>query len=128
MVAVSSRRIASTLKDLLDKGVSEKVVTNQLAGYLIDHKQLGRTDEILSSLDEILAENGIVSAEVITAHQLGAEAKNAVMTFVKDKTAATKVELKETVNSSVLGGLIIRTPTSELDMSVARQIKRLRSV
>ena len=70
-------------------------------------------------------EQGIESATLTTASELNQNTRQQVLDFIK-KQGANKVELKEYVDKSIIGGAILTLGDKQLDVSVARQIKDLK--
>ena len=70
-------------------------------------------------------EQGIESATLTTASELNQNTRQQVLDFIK-KQGVNKVELKEYVDKSIIGGAILTLGDKQLDVSVARQIKDLK--
>ena len=71
--------------------------------------------------------NNIVSATVITAAPLDEALKSEVINFIK-KHGDDNVELTEKVDSTIIGGAIIRMGDKQLDASAAKAIFELRKI
>ena len=71
--------------------------------------------------------NNIETATVTTATQLNEELKKEVIKFVEQQ-GNKKVELKEVVNSKIIGGAIIRMGDKQLDTSVSKEVSELRKI
>ena len=117
---LSRQKLATYIADQLKAGNSDAL--NQLAAYLVE---TGRTDEaerIVLSAQELLERDGYVYAEVTTATKLSAEMK----TKVADLLQATDIEIKETIDPDVLGGIRVKTPSRLFDATIARRLQNLR--
>ena len=73
------------------------------------------------------AHNNIVSATVITAATLDEALKSEVINFIK-KHGDDNVELAEKVDSTIIGGAIIRMGDKQLDASAVKAIFELRKI
>ena len=78
-----------------------------------------------SFIQQYNVHKGIVSAEVITSFPLTGEIKTKMLTLVKDKTNQ-EVELKEKIDSSIIGGFILRIGDQQLDESLSSKLLDLR--
>jgi F0F1-type ATP synthase delta subunit len=68
---------------------------------------------------------GKLTVEVTSAHPLTTEARRNLTTFLQTNTKADSVALHETVDESLIGGLIAKTPSAELDVSVQHTLRQL---
>jgi F-type H+-transporting ATPase subunit delta len=73
------------------------------------------------------AHNKIETATVITADSLDEVLKSEVINFIK-KHGEDNVELTEKVDSTIIGGAIIRMGDKQLDASVSKAIFELRQI
>ena len=73
------------------------------------------------------AHNKIETATVITANPLDEALKYEVIEFIK-KHGECNVELTEKVDSTIIGGTIIRMGDKQLDASVSKAISELRQI
>jgi len=73
------------------------------------------------------AHNKIEAATVITADSLDESLKSEVINFIK-KHGEDNVELTEKVDSTIIGGAIIRMGGKQLDASVSKAIFELRQI
>lgn len=124
---VSRRRIAQALVSQLEAGDPASLVMRRAAAYLFDHKRLDEVDLLLKSLYEVLAERGLVLAEITTAQPLDEALKQAIKDYVTKTHQDSAVAINEQVDSSLLGGVVIQTPKRTLDASIASQLKKLRT-
>ena len=125
--AASKRRIALAVVAQLEAGEAVSTVMRRLAAFIVTERMQSQLDLVLRSIKEVMAERGQVVAEVITARQLGSELRTAIKQYVIDSSDAEHVSLDETVDESLLGGVIIRTPGRELDASLRTALRKLRT-
>lgn len=67
----------------------------------------------------------IALAEVISATELRDDQKHAVVERVKAMTQSTDVELETSIDSDLIGGVIVRVGSQVIDASLRGQIRRL---
>ena len=75
-----------------------------------------------------LKERGHLVASVTSARKLNAEERAELVKMLKQETKAKTVELKETVDESLVGGVIVHTPDAELDASLRARLARLKTI
>jgi F-type H+-transporting ATPase subunit delta len=75
--------------------------------------------------DELLAAEGTLSADVRSAFALTSASRDSIVAMLKRETGANTVELNETVEPELIGGVIITTPQLALDASIKRQLTQL---
>lgn len=128
MQAISRRKIAAHIASELAAGKAVKPLLHQAASYLIERRQTNQAELLIRDVESILArDHGIVLAEVISARELSAGLIKNIEQFVKNEEGATQVEVNTSIDPSLLGGVIIRTPRAELDTTVRKQLNALRS-
>lgn len=122
---MTRREIAKQVAPLLLEGKNTKKLTKQLAALLVDE---GRTKEIDLLMNDIAVEMerlGHSNVEVRSAHKLSSRVLRDLEKTVKELTNADSVTLNETIDQSLVGGLIATTPTVEIDLSVRTKLKAL---
>jgi F0F1-type ATP synthase delta subunit len=127
-MAVSRRVLARHIARQLAGGDGRRTVLTQLAAYLVVHKRLDELELLVADISRNLAKLGTVKATVTVAHPLDAELKRAVEQYVKRIENATTVQIEESIDPAVLGGIIVETPHKRFDAAVSTQLTRLRNV
>lgn len=128
MQTLSRRKLATYIASELINGAAVKPLLQKAASYLVEHKQVGQAELLVRDLEAILArDHGVVLAQVISARELSAALLKNIEQFVKSSESAKQVEVATSVDPSLLGGVIIRTPRAELDTTVRKQLNDLRS-
>lgn len=128
MQALSRRKIATYIADELAKGSAVKPLLQQAAAYLVERKQTGQVDLLVRDIEAILArDHSVVLTHVISARELSKGLITNIEQFVARAESAKQVEVKTSVDPSLLGGVIIRTPSAELDTTVRKQLNALKS-
>ena len=127
-MAVSRRVLARHIARQLAAGENRQTVLTQLAAYLVLHKRLDQVELVVADIARNLAELGTVKASVTVAHPLTVELQRALEQYVMRIEDANSVQIDETIDASLLGGVIIETPHKRFDAAVATQLTRLRNV
>lgn len=126
--------ISSPIVQSADKqAVLRRVVGGETSPYLLNFLMLlvdkGRApflEKICQQYLELLRQQtNAVLAEITAAADLTDEQRHAVSNKVKELTGARTVELKTTIDSDLIGGLIIRVGSQVFDLSLRGQLRRL---
>jgi len=114
---------------MIDDGASMQHISQILAAYLVENQLTRDQDLFVRDLRrEILGRFGLASVEVKSAHKLSTNVSGQIKTYIKRQTGADEVEIMDSVDSSLIAGLIISTTDSELDESLKSKIRELRMV
>lgn len=124
---LSRRALATYVADALVAGTGRAKVVKQLAAYLIETHRTKELDLIVRDVSTILADRGIVNATLTSAFELEAATTAAIERLIVAHTKAAKVSLTRVVEPSVLGGIKISLPDSELDQTIAHQLTLLKT-
>lgn len=125
---VSRRRLAEFIAGQLAAGTSSRKLLQQTAGYLVEQKRTAQAELLVRDIEAVLArDHGVVLAEVVSARELSDGLLKNIEQFVKSAENAAQVEVNTSIDPSLLGGVIIRTPRAELDASVRSKLNALRS-
>ncbi len=93
---------------------------------LVDKRRIIFLKEIAAQFANLLRKlNQVALAEVIAAKELNDGQKQALVERVKSITEARDVELKVTIDSDLIGGVIIKVGSQVLDASVRGQLRRI---
>ena len=109
---------------VLDRaGVGGEV--KKLVGVLIANRRLSVLPGVLHAFGNLLAEQrGQQTAEVITAHALTSTQRTQIAARLTE-AGYSNVRLSETVDASILGGLIVRIGSRLYDTSIKSRLQRL---
>lgn len=114
-----------SLIDALKKDASPFV--SKLIQMVFDY---GRMDDLVAIIDEFErrydAFNKRIHAEVITAVQLDTKQRDQLKAGLAKRLSANEIVLHETVDPSILGGVIIRANNETLDGSLSSKIEQIR--
>lgn len=120
---LSRRKLATYAVEKILSGVSKKAVIKELAAYLVDTGRTRETELIVRDLEDALAVRGVVVANVVTAHPLTTAAKADVQKLV----GAKNLQLRETVDPEVLGGIRIELPGQRFDGTIRHKLNALKA-
>ena len=123
---ISRRSLAEYVADRLIAG--DTVVIEQLAAYLIETRRTKEVDLYVRDIEYALIDRGVVVADVTSAHHLTAETQEAVTRFLNTAYAAKAVELRQSLDASLIGGINIQTADAEYDTTVKRRITNLQKM
>jgi F-type H+-transporting ATPase subunit delta len=120
---LSRRKLAAYVADKLQDGVSASEVLREVAAYLIDTRRTRELELLVRDIEDALAVRGVVVADVTTAHALGEELKSEISALV----GAKKLQIRETIDESVLGGVRIDIPGKRFDGTIRHKLTALRA-
>lgn len=126
-MAISRRVLARHIANELYRGARRSDVVLQLAAYVVEHKLTSSIELIVADVARNLEQRGMVSARVVTARVMSEDLRRAVENYVKRIEGASVVELDQTVDASLIGGIVIEAPNKRLDATIATTLKNLRS-
>jgi F0F1-type ATP synthase delta subunit len=127
---ISHRTLAKTIaRELVDAPERRQHWIKMLAAYLVENNLTDRSDAIINDVArEIFARNGDLLVSVTSARPLTAGLRDDIKQLLRHHTGAKHVILDESVDPSVLGGILARTPDAELDLTVRSKLKQLASL
>ncbi|WP_353213307.1 ATP synthase F1 subunit delta [Rhodovarius sp.] len=109
---------------ILERGGIGTEVRN-LVGVLITNRRLGQLAAVAAAFGVKLAERrGQQVAEVTTAHALS-DTQRAQITARLTEAGYSGVRLRETLDTTILGGLIVRIGSRLYDNSIKSKLQRL---
>ncbi len=120
---MTRRMLAKKIAPLFISGNAN--LAKQLAAYLVDE---GRTDEAELLMNDIALEIerlGHSEVQLTSVRELSEDVKRKLKKIIKNLTGAETIELNETIDQSLIGGIIATTPSLEIDLSVRKLLKTL---
>jgi F-type H+-transporting ATPase subunit delta len=117
---------ASAVKAIAQKMELSDTMAN-LLGLLADKRRLFVLPSIVGTLRDLLAEDrGEVTAEVTSAKALTkTQSDNLAKTLTEQ--VGKSVSIKQTVDASILGGLIVKVGSRMIDTSIASKLNALQN-
>lgn len=123
-IRISRRKIAAYYADELLAG---RDITKQLAAYLAESRRAREADLIVRDIETALADRGVLVADVASSRELSSSSKSAIESYLKQTVNATRVQLRESVDSTLLGGVRIAAAGRELDGTLRHRINQLKA-
>lgn len=100
-------------------------LTRQFLGVLAQNRRLAVLPEIVRAFATIAAAaRGEVKAEVTSAHPLGAAQLKALAAKLKEREGKD-VTLSATVDPAILGGLVVKIGSTQIDSSIRTRLNSL---
>ena len=114
----------------LDLHEKRQLVDQLLKGFLEIVYEYDRMDDLLLIIDEYERRydeyQGLVLGTITTAVALSAEQKSKIEKQIADKLGYKQAQLKETVDPTILGGVIVEANHQVIDGSIKSQLDYLR--
>ena len=127
VVSLSRQKLSKYYANSLMGGINAKKLATQMAAYLIETKRTKELSMLISDIEYQMSLNGVVVANVTSAHTLDEIAKTALIDLIRRDTNATKIRLTEHLDPSVLGGIKLKFTGTELDTTIARRLTTLKT-
>ena len=99
---------------------------DQVAAYLVSEGRSKEVDLVIREVENQLAKRGRTVARVGSARKLDADQQRNVIKMIKQDNNVKSVEIINEVDPSLLGGVVVRTPGSEVDVSLRSKLDRLK--
>jgi F-type H+-transporting ATPase subunit delta len=126
---VSAKQYATVLLESLE-GKDEKQIGETLkkfAAVLRANNHLSLLGGIIRFFNEAWdKKNNTVEAEIVTARIISKEAIAELEKFIKARAGSDKVEMSETIDPSLLGGVVLRYGNKSLDLSLKDKLVKLK--
>jgi F-type H+-transporting ATPase subunit delta len=120
---VSRRKIALYVTRQLLEGAKQKAVMKEVAAFLVETRRTRELDLVIRDIEGELAASGIVVADVLSAYPLADELKKEVGRLV----GAKDLQLRETIDPSVLGGMRVSVPGRRFDGTIRHKLEALKA-
>jgi F-type H+-transporting ATPase subunit delta len=120
---LSRRKLAIYAADKLVAGASTTEALAEVAAHLVDTGRTRERELLVRDIEEVLAERGIVVADVTTAHPL----TDKLRTEIQEVIGAKSLQLRELIDSTVLGGVRIDVPGKRFDGTIQQKLTSLKA-
>jgi F0F1-type ATP synthase delta subunit len=125
----SRRRVAKFIARELANGESTARVAKILAAYLYENRELRNWELLLRDIEtSLLNDHKYLAAEVLSARKLSHETIDNLREMLMKETGAKKIEILPETDENLIGGVVIRTPESEMDSSLRAKLTKLRAI
>jgi F-type H+-transporting ATPase subunit delta len=112
--------------DTLNKKLKLIKELRNLLAVLISNDRIGDVNEVATAYRKLLQEQaGIRQAEIVTARELGADERTALVAEV-GKLAGARIEASFKLDKTILGGTVVRIGSTVYDGSVRGRLDRLK--
>jgi F-type H+-transporting ATPase subunit delta len=106
---------------------NQSETTKSLIKVLVDNKRVSKLGDVAESYINLYNEaKGIKVAKVTTAVPLSDTLEQQVLAKVKEMTGSTSVTLENIVDTSIIGGFILRVGDLQYNASIANQLGNLK--
>ena len=100
-----------------------------LAAYMAAHNLTKYAELMVQDIaSELYTQAGVLHASVTSARPLTDSIREQLKAYLLAQTDATTISLDESVDPSLIGGLVAKTPDVEIDLSVRTQLKQLSAI
>lgn len=123
---VSNTMLARALVARLDTGASVADVAQELAAYLVTQRRTKDADSVLRQVERLRSQAGSIELEVTTVHGLGEALKAQITQLFGQDTK--HIIINENQDAGVLGGVLVESAEKRLDLTVRRQLQRLKEM
>ena len=131
--ALSEMLQSPILKDQDKKEALLQIFSNQsetikgLIKILVENKRTSLLSDVATSFIEVYKESqGIKVAYVTTAVSLSPELETKVLAKVKELTGSNKVTIENTIDTSIIGGFILRVGDLQYNASISNNLVRIK--
>jgi F-type H+-transporting ATPase subunit O len=125
----SRSHIASIIaEDSLKKGFSESEAQS-IAAYLMTTKRTTELDSLLRDIRDTWAKHGFVEVTATSAYPLSEKTQQDVTAEVRKLYPDAKhIEIVETLDKSVVGGVRIEFANRQLDLSIQNELNKFKTL
>lgn len=120
---VSRRKLATYAAQQLATGVSSREVLQQIAAYLVSTRRTREQELLVRDIEAALSEKGIVIADIASASPLSAKLSDEI----KKVVGASSLQVRATVDPTLLGGVRIDIPGKRFDGTIRRKLSVLKA-
>ena len=126
---ISRSRLAVIIAQKATQPVSSKVLSQEIAAYLLLEGRTGELDSLLRDVMQYRADHGIVEVIVTDAHPISDEVRRDVEGVVRELyPKATQIIVSEQLDPSIIGGIQIELANQQLDLSVRAKLNRFKQL
>ena len=127
---IKPKQYAISLFESLD-GANEKrakEIIEKFVQVLVENNQASQIEKIIKYFENLWnKENSLVEAEIVSARELDKSVIKLLNNYIIELSDAKKVNIKEKVDKSILGGVVIKYGDKILDSSLKNKLGEFRS-
>lgn len=120
----TNKAIATAVLSALRSGTSAQKVATSLAALLVEERRTKDAEAIMREVGRQLTAEGSLELTITTAHGLSESLQSEITALFKDR--AKQITVNEQQDPSVLGGVLVESNEERLDLTVRRQLQRLK--
>ena len=120
---LSRRKMAAFVADKLEAGASPSEALREVAAYLQDTGRTREQELLVRDIEEEMASRGIVVADVVSARPLD----ESIKAQIKTMTGAKTLQLRQSIDESVLGGIRVDIPGKRFDGTIRHKLNALKA-
>lgn len=120
---LSRRKMATYVADKLAAGMPANEALREVAAYLQDSGRTREQELLVRDIEEAMADRGIVVADVASAHPIDAS----VEAKIKEMTGAKTLQVRQSVDESLLGGIRVDVPGKRFDGTIRHKLNALKA-
>ncbi len=124
MQKLSRRQVTGYIASQVIAGADVPSAMQQLAAYLVETRQVKQVEYYIADIEKAVAAAGHTVVDVVSARSLTDELRAAVSTALAD---GGNVSIREHIDTTLIGGVIIKTPNGEYDASLRSALQRLKT-
>lgn len=122
MNKISRTRIARYVASQSKDGVISSKVIRDVASYLIESGRTRELQLVVRSIEDELAKLGLVIADTVSTEEI----TDAQKAEIKKLLRAEKLELRQNIDKTIIGGLRVDSPVGTIDFTVANRLRSLK--
>ena len=126
---ISRSRLATIVAHKAAQPVSSKLLSQEVAAYLLLEGRTGELDSLLRDVMQYRADHGIVEVIATDAHPISDDARRDIEGIVRELyPKATQIIVSEQLDPSIIGGIQIELANQQLDLSVRAKLNRFKQL
>lgn len=123
---ITRRKLADYTARELTLGNASQAI-KALAMFLVETKRVRELDLIVRDIEYALYEHGETIVDVTSSKALAETLRKEIASMAKANSGATKVHLREHVDSAVIGGVRLEYGQQRLDMTLRHKLNKLKA-
>lgn len=125
---LSRRQLAKVIVAKMNDKASSATLPQSVAAFLVLHDMADQLDLLIKDIaKELHHAYKILEVEVTSAKPLTDNIRRELRSVLTNQTEATRVNLHERIDESLLGGLVAKTSEMELDLSIRSKLNKLKA-
>lgn len=120
---LSRRKMAMFVADKLIAGESADNALKEVAAYLLASGRVREQELLVRDIEAEMATRGVVVADIASAYPIDASIKDKI----KEMTGAKSLQLRQSVDESLLGGIRVDIPGKRFDGTIRHKLNALRA-